>query len=143
MYILIKERTKCVLFCFNWMIISFFTTTFKMVWHDPRPFWVNSKILVRDCDGSYGNPSGHCISAFGICIFIWLEYKAKCKQTWTEVLFGICCWVPALMTGYTSVIMGEHSFDQVLFGATIGLWVACTSSLIVGVHAKPHLHKIL
>ena len=52
-------------------------TLLKMIYHDPRPFWVEDDIQALACSSSYGNPSGHAIMPIGTGLAIWLDYNAS------------------------------------------------------------------
>jgi len=51
----------------------FYMNLGKIVYHDPRPYMSNSKILPLGCSNEYGNPSGHALFASGFFFFLFLD----------------------------------------------------------------------
>lgn len=92
------------------------------IWYgDARPFWISGEVWAYKCSLGYGNPSGHSLMTIGMALLLALDYqkegRGKQVAIAAAILFG-------LLTAYTRVILGVHSIDQVVFGLSIGTWLA-------------------
>ncbi len=47
---------------------------FKMIYHEPRPFWVSEDIKPAKCRGDFGNPSGHVMGSAFFWLTAYLHY---------------------------------------------------------------------
>lgn len=91
----------------------------KIGFHQPRPYWVSSKILnLTDPMGSFGLPSGHsqnAASVFGLVV-------TSTKRKWFKglVIFTI------IMVAFSRLFLGVHSLADILLGLLVGvvmLWI--------------------
>jgi membrane-associated phospholipid phosphatase len=89
---------------------------FKLVFHQPRPFWVSDRVRAFSAEGSYGLPSGHAQHAMTV---------------WGTMAAGVKGWVRWLMAalifliGYSRIVLAVHFPTDVLAGWLIGaliLW---------------------
>ena len=97
----------------------------KLWYHDPRPFWEESK-LHSNCDGGFGNPSGHSfISTFTyLGVYKLLsQTKIVSKNIWVEMTLFVFCVLMIIGIVLSRVILGMHSLDQVFYGCSLGLAV--------------------
>jgi membrane-associated phospholipid phosphatase len=89
---------------------------FKLVFHQPRPYWVSDKVWVIHAETSYGLPSGHAQHA----MTVWGTMAAWVK--------GWLCWLMAALVfliGYSRIVLAVHFPTDVLGGWLIGgliLW---------------------
>jgi membrane-associated phospholipid phosphatase len=112
------------------------TGIMKNLYAESRPFWVSEDIIPNKCRKEFGNPSGHCM----ISTFFWLTlYLHKYHEVGakTPKIRSIFCTAYIIKMGLTiamalfflflalsRVYLGEHSYNQVLFGSTMGLGLA-------------------
>jgi membrane-associated phospholipid phosphatase len=98
----------------------------KLLYGDPRPFWVNTILFTDNCEISYGNPSGHSLVGFFfytslsyyICMLDNIKYNSTYK---TGVYFtGI---IISSLTAFSRLVLGVHSIDQVVYGSALGIWL--------------------
>jgi len=46
----------------------------KLIYSDPRPYWISGEIIPYRCSSNLGNPSGHTMTAAGFASLLWLDY---------------------------------------------------------------------
>ena len=101
---------------------SFLLTVTKMIYMEPRPYFVDDQITCLDkCSAEYGNPSGHSVIA-GYFLMLCLDYFHDKPQS---VLKKICFVFAAsikLLIGYSRLYVGAHSLNQIVYGLLLGLW---------------------
>jgi membrane-associated phospholipid phosphatase len=89
---------------------------FKLVFHQPRPYWVSDKVRVIHAETSYGLPSGHAQHAMGV----WGTMAAWVKG-WLRWLIAALIF----LVGYSRIVLAVHFPTDVLAGWLIGgviLW---------------------
>ena len=88
----------------------------KLIFHQPRPFWVSERVRAFGAEGSYGLPSGHAQHAMTV---------------WGTMAAGVKGWLRWLMAalifliGYSRIVLAVHFPTDVLAGWLIGgsiLW---------------------
>ena len=127
---------------FNVLFTSTFADNFaKMIYKDPRPFWVDSEIKFWKCEIDFGNPSGHAVCSFSFYLMIFhLIYDNFHKNK--SIIFKIMYWVGVLSllisVLISRVILGAHSFNQVLYGALVGLVVYFLFYHLIGMQEWKH-----
>ena len=91
-------------------------------------------------------PSGHTLIACAMLFVTWLDYYSnyrKVDKCLGKMLTKICLLVLAVMTGclvaYSRLYLGVHSLDQVLYGATMALWLALFSHTTIRKPLMQHL----
>ncbi len=87
-------------------------TFFKLAFHAPRPYWVNSRIQALAHETSYGLPSGHAQHA----VALWGGLAAQIRQ---RAAWGVA---GALIVGISlsRIYLGVHFPTDVLGGWVIG-----------------------
>lgn len=86
---------------------------FKMFFHSPRPFWVDSRVKAYVSETSFGLPSGHAQNAAAM----WGTAAATLKKKWATVL----CSVVIFLIGLSRIYLGVHFTRDVVAGWIIGL----------------------
>ena len=92
-------------------------TFFKLVFHQPRPYWVSDKVKVIRAEVSYGLPSGHAQHA----VTVWGTIAARGKG-WLRWLIAALIF----LIGFSRIALAVHFPTDVLAGLLIGgviLWV--------------------
>jgi hypothetical protein len=92
-------------------------TYFKWIFHLPRPYWVDTEIIPKAPETSFGAPSGHAQNA----VAVWGLIAASMKKPWA--------WAIAIflmfMIGFSRLVLGVHFLLDVILGWLIGailLW---------------------
>jgi len=91
-------------------------TFFKLVFHQPRPYWVSDKVRVIQAEASYGLPSGHAQHA----VTVWGTVAARGKG-WLRWLMAALIF----LIGFSRIVLAVHFPTDVLAGWLIGgaiLW---------------------
>lgn len=84
----------------------------KVVFHDPRPYWVSTEVQAYASETSFGLPSGHSQSA--VAVWGMIAYYVNRRWVWVVSV--------ALMVliGLSRIFLGVHFPTDVLFGWLIG-----------------------
>ena len=117
--------TKSFCFMIGVIACTYLDNIMKLWYHDPRPFWEENK-LHSNCDGGFGNPSGHSfISTFTyLGVYKLLsQTKIVSKNIWVEMTLFVFCVLMIIGIVLSRVILGMHSLDQVFYGCSLGLAV--------------------
>lgn len=99
-------------FGFMLLISNGVNTMIKFLFHQPRPFWVNSEVKAMVEEGSFGLPSGHSQNAASI----WGIFAHSINKTWVTALILLFI----LLTGISRIYLGVHYLTDVLTGWLIG-----------------------
>lgn len=89
----------------------------KVVFHQPRPFWVSSAVEALSVETTFGLPSGHSQQA--VCVWGWLAHQMHRAWAWVLAVLLI------VLIGVSRVYLGVHFPHCLLVGAAVGaalLW---------------------
>jgi hypothetical protein len=91
----------------------------KMIYQEPRPFWVETDLYPCICASNYGNPSTTGINQF---ILFAVTYKAftSTYKNLNKFLIASLCGVPVILIYSSRLFQGIHSLNQLFFGLGIG-----------------------
>ena len=84
---------------------------FKVLFHTPRPYWIDSRVKALVYESSFGLPSGHAQNAMSIWGLLAATLKGK-----TFWLAGVLI----LLMGISRIYLGVHFLSDVLLGWLIG-----------------------
>lgn len=85
---------------------------FKILFHSPRPFWVDSRVKAMTSEVSFGLPSGHSQNSAAI----WGMLAASEKKKWTTIIILIIVF----FIGLSRIYLGMHFVRDVLAGWLVG-----------------------
>ena len=100
------------------MVNSAFYSILKLVFHAPRPYWIEPRIQPFSAEASFGIPSGHAQNA----VVVWGMLAAWIHKTWAWIVAGALIF----LVGLSRMYLGVHFPTDVLAGWAIGalvLWV--------------------
>lgn len=118
-------------------IMSYSNAILKILYHDPRPFYVQEEVQPLSCSKSYGNPSGHTM--YFTCVFpllFYLLFHSKVKGYYAlsfndyrhhvdyiiaYIIILLIFIFIAVAAVFGRVYLGVHALNQVLYGALLGL----------------------
>lgn len=109
---------------------TYFTNLFKIIYSQERPYWASNSIKALECEGGFGNPSGHSFMAMSLYLSIAfiLSHKTKrlnfdnptLKLVLSIFIYSFFIWI-ALSIIISRVYLGQHSINQVVFGGILGI----------------------
>ena len=116
----------------------------KIFFHQARPYWVSDNIHAYSCSTQYGNPSGHSLSGLGVTLTVWLDFneviitnsanRNQNETFWAHRLVRMFFFTLAIgfgiSIGYSRVVLGAHSWNQLALGWQLGVWLALTMHFI-------------
>jgi membrane-associated phospholipid phosphatase len=118
-----SSRPKFFYYLTMFCIDRALTCMIKLSYAQPRPYLENLNIKAYQCPTEFGNPSGHSSASMGVAIVLFLDvfhgqtrgvlkfYSAAVY--YPSFIFGIY-WLVSIPI--TRIVLGVHSFDQVIFG---------------------------
>jgi membrane-associated phospholipid phosphatase len=99
------------------LVSTLLTGTLKIIYTEARPYYLNPNIIPFNCEGGYGNPSGHSLSSSAIYLTIWKLYFYD-KNTKISSLLLFLFLIFSIMV--SRLFMGVHSLNQIIFGFLLG-----------------------
>jgi membrane-associated phospholipid phosphatase len=91
---------------------------FKVLFHGPRPFWIDTRVKALRFENSFGVPSGHA----QIAAAVWGMLAALVNRAW----FWVISIAVIFLIGLSRVVLGMHFPIDVVAGWLIGallVWV--------------------
>lgn len=85
---------------------------FKLLFHSPRPYWVDTRVKAFSAESSFGLPSGHSMNAAAI----WGWLGMQMKRRWA-VIFSVAV---IFLIGFSRLYLGVHFTRDVLSGWLLG-----------------------
>jgi hypothetical protein len=98
----------------------FITGTIKLIYLDPRPFWVNEALVPCTCATNYGSPSTTGLDIYLVCIVVYRGLINKSDKTWWKVLVWCFFLLPQAAAWTSRFIQNIHSLHQLTFGVFCG-----------------------
>ena len=136
---------QLVLISFGLIFMVYLTDIMKLIYNDPRPFWLNTILFQGKCETSYGNPSGHSLIAF----YFYLSFAYYlCKNNYMKfnriikISIYIIAIILSVLTAFSRLVLGVHSLDQVLYGSFLGIFAFLIFTFIFRVYDMPLNHYL-
>ena len=139
----------------NCSIVAGLSCAMKLYHSSSRPSWISPEIKSYKCFYEYANPSGHTISCTYLTIYMFFIYVYYTNNTLVYKVFGrifprkliqfgsfIVLTACTFIMGYSRVLLGAHTLNQVLYGFVLGLWSAIWVIFIVRRTLYLHLEDI-
>ena len=108
-----KQRHRAFYYVMVFSTLKFIKDTFKLFYHDPRPFWVYTDIKSFRCSTSYGNPSGHAMETSGMLMTVFLDYcryytnsEDYLSRVHMKVLFFFLFLIITFGEGFATLYLG-------------------------------------
>ena len=108
--------------------LSMFCLIFlKMIIREPRPYQYDSSIEPSSCSSQYGCPSGHSIRVTAAFLSLYLDFIFSRRNKIDSIIFGIATLTVItllVLSWYSRFYLLAHTFNQIIFGAAIGILIA-------------------
>jgi membrane-associated phospholipid phosphatase len=123
-------------FILNFTYSSFIVNVLKIIYSNPRPYWVKPSILLS-CSPGFGNPSGHSLDSTSVYLSIWhlITDHSFFIKYWPFkyiLLLIIMAWVIFIVL--SRVYLAAHSFNQILYGMTLGFCIYFLIFCVLEIH---------
>jgi membrane-associated phospholipid phosphatase len=116
--------SKSFAYLMTYVMAAYIDNIMKIIYNNPRPYWVNKNIVVVECNGGFGNPSGHAFSSASVYMALWhitSDHDLFNLRLWLKMLYlGIILIVISLIC-YSRFYLGVHAINQLIYGASLGL----------------------
>ena len=88
------------------------------------------------------------MNSMGRSLLIWLDYTASVKEGpfahWAAKSAGLALVLTlGGSIGYSRLLLGVHSLDQVIYGWLLGVWFACTFHFIMRDYLFKHFNDLI
>lgn len=114
----------------------------KIIYADPRPYLLEPRIQQFKCALCFANPSGHAFASSLAVVAPFLDLfhgtptssktllwtRGRCNFLYWPLFIFSLYWVITLP--YSRYIGGMHTLNQLLFGATLGVYCAVVAHLL-------------
>lgn len=118
----------------------------KLSYANPRPYWVSSDIIAYKCSNQFGNPSGHSMTTMAMALTLWLDYKETSNGSYgatrKAILLALAILFP-ISIGFSRLILGVHSLDQICYGLLLGVWIAMSMQYCVRPYLDTHITVLI
>ena len=136
---------KTIFICSGLIFIVYLHDLMKLIYSDPRPFWISTILFQDKCETSYGNPSGHSFVSF----FIYLSFsyylcqinKIKSNNTYKISIYLIAIFIASL-TAFSRLALGVHSIDQAIYGSFLGIFAFLIFAFMFKIYDMPLIHYL-
>lgn len=91
---------------------NFASSSLKLIFQSPRPFWVDARIQPLTTETSFGMPSGHATHAAST----WGVLGGFFKKRWVVIAISVIVF----LIGFSRLYLGVHIPSQVLAGWLVG-----------------------
>jgi len=129
-------------YCFSFFLSEY--TVFhvsgytKLVYGQGRPYLMDdpeASIIQKSCESGYGNPSGHSIRGTGTLLaFAQMFIDLFELDKYQSIIIYIIVAIMIILINLSRIILGVHSFNQVIFGDTLGFTIFFVIFHVIQLH---------
>jgi membrane-associated phospholipid phosphatase len=94
------------------LFTSGINTPLKILFHQPRPYWIDLRVQAVTPESSFGVPSGHS----QISASIWGFLASNTRRSWLFILY----YAAILLIGISRIYLGVHFLSDVIAGWALG-----------------------
>ena len=132
----LMSKPAALYFACSISFTNYIMNQLKSFYGDPRPYWTSADITsFGKCHTGFGNPSGHMTNNVFLWYTVYLHFfndvgiKRKRMSVFCTAYIIKMAVTSIIITyiifmGFARVYLGAHSYNQVIFGTTIGLVLA-------------------
>lgn len=139
-------KMQLVNFIVHFAFFVWVMSMIKVVFADPRPFWLTTEIKMLDwnCYQEFGNPSGHAMMGPIFFEFVFMEYLFPLAKTLCYKIFWVSLEVLFILTLiYSRLYLGMHGLNQILLGIAIGLVIIVYYRVYLNAAIRKFLQNIV
>jgi undecaprenyl-diphosphatase len=128
--------TKSYSFILNFTYSSFIMNLLKMLYSNPRPYWVKPSLMLS-CSPGFGNPSGHAFDSIAVYLSLWhmiTDHSFFIKYWPFKYILLLLKLGLVIAIVLSRVYLGVHSVNQIIYGLTLGFCVYYLVYCILEVH---------
>lgn len=70
-YTFSSQKIRILAFFIYFFLITYLCSILKLIYHDPRPYWMSQSVQAFECLSEYGNPSGHSMMSILLFGTLW------------------------------------------------------------------------
>ena len=137
------SRSRFVYYMFLLGFVKFsIVPILKIIYATPRPYLFEPRIVNFSCALCFANPSGHAVSSSLAVVGSFLDLfhgsptssktlmwtRGRIRNLYWPCLVFAIYWI--IVLPYSRYIGGMHTLNQLLLGATVGVYCAVTSHLV-------------
>jgi membrane-associated phospholipid phosphatase len=112
---------------------NFSMNQLKSLYSQPRPYWISNNITsFGKCHTGFGNPSGHMTNNVFLWYTVFLHFYDEigikrrrmsvfCTAYIIKIAVTAIVITYIIFMAFSRVYLGAHSYNQVLFGITLGV----------------------
>ena len=104
------------------ILSAYYDNILKIIYSSPRPFWIKTSIK-NECDGGFGNPSGHSFSSFSVFLSLWnilIENIKSFQNQFCRIFLFFIFFSFAFLIALSRIFLCVHSINQILYGGLLG-----------------------
>lgn len=102
------------------ILTVFVNSMLKLLFHEPRPFWLDPTLSKGHTPTGYGFPSGHSQNALTLWLFTGLTANIL-KGSYGRILQTALALLFIFLISLSRIYLGVHFLHDVVFGWMIGL----------------------
>lgn len=118
-------------------IVIYTQCLIKMIYCEPRPYWVIEKIAGLGCDRGYGSPSTQVVFAITGYVYILTNIEFKNRHVLKIVGTMIVLFINA-MNIFIEIYLGDQFLHQILLSLCYG-WIY----LVVAISLDSYINKLV
>jgi membrane-associated phospholipid phosphatase len=99
------------------VISSSLNGVLKLVFHTPRPYWIDTRVKAYAIEPTFGLPSGHAQNGAAI----WGLAAVHAQKRW----FTWLCGVAVFLIGVSRLVLGVHFLSDLVLGWAVGAGLLC------------------
>lgn len=152
---ILKKFFVVITFClcnsyhsFIYVIVTYSSTflgnCLKIHLQEPRPFWIDRTVKSFECESGYGYPSDHVLTTVPSILMMYeiMYYRFELDKSVNSKIFyyvGIgTASIVCISVGFSRLVVGVHSLDQVVFGLLLGFLIYFFYLHIIDFDLKDH-----
>ena len=131
---------KFFIFLFVLIFTVYIHSLMKIFYANPRPFWINENLFKGECQGGFGNPSGHSMISFYFYMtfaYFFINDISKNNSKINIILSYLISFIWCCLVAFSRLVLGVHSINQVIYGGSMGFMIFIISIIVFNLYEMP------